>query len=204
MRCFLYNLVIRTRHSELQMSHLLELWRSMQQLNRHQTLAVLVNTPPDAAVRIPRLVEVGFVSRHLEPVHPLLSFQELTPVPLLERNLTHRLRPLFHHLMQRFHHLEHAVDVALPEPELGRFLQRIMPHFVPQDGDSDELCGDELSLLHELFGVLFHVVHDAFRSLFATHNLRLRSNSQRVYERLWVLFTDFLEKVFHQLPHSLV
>lgn len=57
------------------------------------------------------------------------------------RHLSQSLR-LPHHRVQGGEGVQHAGDVALPEVQLARLLQRLVPHLDPNDGTPNELLWD--------------------------------------------------------------
>jgi len=98
---------------------------------------------------------------------------------LLERDLTKSFRSFFDHLMQWSKSFEHSFCIVFSEIETRRFFQSygfvdkdrltpkkkkkiiltFMPHFMPNNRNTNQLLTDQLRLLHQNLTVSPHDLH---------------------------------------------
>ena len=70
-------------------------------------------------------------------------------------NLRQKMKPPItnlEHVMKRFQESDHTHGIVVCEVQAGGFLQSIVPHFMPQDGNPNELATDEQGLREEISG----------------------------------------------------
>ena len=119
---------------------------------------------------------------------------------------------LLHLLVQRAEHLHRRLDpvlLVIKVPAIG-LLERLVPLLRPEDGDADELVGDEERLLDERVVLLPHLLQDALRpttsrgggcAAVAPVARLVRRHRERVDERLWVTIANAEEERVDRLAH---
>ena len=189
--------------AQLQASRVEQPRGDVLQLQRRQLRELLVDALEDVVVQVPRLVEFLLAPRLAVLLAPLVRLLELAAVHLHEGNLVQRLRAeALDDVVQRREHPEHPVHVLLPEVQLRRLLERLVPRLVPQNGDANQLERHHLGLLHEQRAVLPEVIQHHHRRRAPRRGLRLTRDEQRVQKRLRVLPPHANQELVNQRAHG--
>ena len=188
---------IRAWHSELQIAHRQQLGRDVLQGQLHGIRGgqLLGDALEYMVVQIPGLIQVVDLTVLAVPPHVLACLVQVAPVRLRKRRLTQRLGAALEQIMQRSERRKHALDIVLGKVQTRRLFETLVPHFVPQDGDADQLVAYEQRLLDQHGAVLPHRIHDAHRRLHAHGRRRLGRDGQRVHERLRMGRADVRQEV---------
>ena len=111
--------------------------------------------PEDPVVQVPRLLEVLVVAALLVALAVRERLLEVAPELLLKQLLLGRLGPPRHEVVHWLQHLQHALGVLVHEIAVRRLLERLVPEFVPENGDTDELAAEELGLRYQPLRAVF-------------------------------------------------
>ena len=110
---------------------------------------------------VPCRVDVLDVERLTVAATAFARLVQIASVGLQEGALLARRRSAVHHGVQHVERLEHAAHVLLAKVELGRLLETLVPHLVPQNGHAYQLLAHQLGLVHQRVVVLAQHLQDA-------------------------------------------
>jgi hypothetical protein len=108
----------------------------------------------------PHLVKVADLPCRLVCLTPVFGLRQISAEALDEADLTKSLWSLAKHLVQRLQSCEHAFNVVISEVQTRSFLKTLVPLFVPQHRNTDELVANKARLFDQIGTVLAHRFHD--------------------------------------------
>ncbi len=146
--------LIGARHSQLQVTADHKTRRHVGQLERAHGGELARDPLEHRVVLVPRCVYFLDVERAAVAAAAFARIVQVASVRLQEGALLARRRTAVHHHVQHVERLEHAAHVLLAKVELGRLLETLVPHLVPENGHTDQLLAHQLRLIHERAVVL--------------------------------------------------
>lgn len=148
------------------------------------------------------MVEIADLPCRLVCLTPVFGLRQISAEALDEADLAESLWSLTQHLVQRLQSCEHAFDIVISEVQTRSFLKALVPLFVPQHRNTDELVANKARLFDQIGTVLAHCFHDTASRARTSAQVRLHRHCERVDKSLRMCPTNINKQVVNGFSHK--